>query len=56
MAIRNDDSLQDRKPTEPQKDKDSGNPEGAGITGGTQEKKRPTSQDVQDRADTGTGL
>ncbi len=49
MVVRNDDSLKERTPdtaaTQPQSP-EAGNPEGAGYTGGTQEKKRPMPESV----------
>lgn len=49
-------SAEEHDKEERRKHQETGTFDGAGFTGGTQEKKRPGTEDAQRRSDTGTGL
>jgi hypothetical protein len=49
-------SAEELQKEEQRKRDETGTSDGSGFTGGTQEKKRPGTEDAQRRSDTGTGL
>jgi hypothetical protein len=49
-------SVEEQQKEEQRRHEETGAPDGAGFTGGTQEKQRPGTEDAQKRSDTGTGL
>jgi len=51
-----DQSVDQQQQDEQRKREDAGTPATSGFTGGTQQKKRPGTEDAQRRSDTGTGL